>query len=72
MRRETAWIFITPVQTTLAGASTAVLSNALNAALSALRPFTVVRARGTFHLQSDQAAQDEFYQALIGLCVVSD
>ncbi len=72
IRRTSMWLFGTPVATSLGAASTAVIQNALNAAALALRPFTIVRTRGTFHLQSDQQAVTEFYQASIGMAVVSD
>ena len=71
-RRETLWIGSTTAETTLAGAPTAVLTNALNATALALRPFTVVRVRGFMHIHSDQAGADETYGASYGQCVVSD
>jgi len=56
----------------MAAASTAVLSNSLNAAGLALRPFTVVRARGFAWCRSDQSVASEDFLASFGLCVVSD
>jgi len=46
--------------------------NSANAALLALRPFTVTRTRGFLHVESDQVAGDESYQVALGCCVVSD
>ncbi len=71
VRRQSLWLFLTPTRTTLSAANSAVLSNSLSAAALALRPFTVVRSRGTMHLESDQSAASEFYQCSSGLCVVS-
>ncbi len=72
MRRDTLWAFLAPSQTSLAAASTAALINSPNAAQDALRPYTVIRVRGTLHVQSDQSAASEFYQASLGMCVVTD
>ena len=71
-RRETQWLSLDPVSNTLAAGSTAVVSNVMSAAELALRPFTVVRTRGIFNLQSDQAGVSEFYHAGFGAAVVSD
>ena len=71
-RRESLWIFGTPIDTVLSAASTAALISTLNAAALALRPFTVVRTRGTFWLRSDQSATSEDFQASLGMAVVSD
>ncbi len=70
--RETLWLGTQTAETTLAGAPTAVLTNSLNAAALALRPFTVVRTRGIIHIHSDQAGADESYGVAVGCCVVSD
>ncbi len=70
--RETVWVGSGTVETTLAGAPTAVLINSLNSAALSLRPFTVVRVRGVMHIHSDQAGADETYGAAYGQCVVSD
>ncbi len=72
MRRETMWISGGIAATTMATASTAVLSGSLNAAALALRPFTVVRVRGMLHSRSDQISADEGYSCSFGLAVVSD
>ncbi len=57
-RRQTLWFGGVSVQSTLAGASTAILQTSLNAAALALRPFTVVRNHGFVFLESDQVVAD--------------
>jgi len=71
-RRESIWISQIPIDTTLAAASTAALISTLNAAALALRPFTVVRTRGSLWVRSDQTVTSEDYQASLGLAVVSE
>ncbi len=71
MRRDTAWFFVTPVVTAIAG-STAVLISTFNAAALALRPFTIVRTRLGGWYGSDQDAATEEYGAAYGSCIVSD
>jgi len=71
-RRETMWIELGTVASTLAGAPTAVLASSLNAAGLALRPFTVVRVRGWLECHSDQAAASESYLGDFAMAVVSD
>ena len=71
-RRETAWLSLSTVEVTLAGAPTAVLATSLNAAALALRPFTIVRVRGYLHCQSDQAAAPETFGVAQGFAIVSD
>ena len=70
--RETAWLFVDTVESTMAGAPTAVLANSLNASALALRPFTIVRTRGVFFVNSDQIVANESYGADRGYAVVSD
>ncbi len=70
--RETSWISIDRVAATLATANAAALLGTLNAAALLLRPFTVVRSRGIFHLESDQTAASEIVHIAIGLAVVLD
>ncbi len=70
--RETLWIDVSTVETTLAGAPTAVLANSLNAAALALRPFTITRTRGVMHTRSDQTTGSESYGVDLGMAVVSD
>ena len=72
MRRESIWFDVAPVNFNLGAALVPVVMNSLNAAAQALRPFTVVRTRGFYHVRSDQNAADETYHAAIGACVVSD
>ena len=72
-RRQTAWIGGVDNDTFLAGAAgNAVFVGSLNAAALALRPFTVVRVRGLFSLQSDQTGGLEEGKAAFGMAVVSD
>ena len=70
--RLTTWAFITPVATTLATNTTAVLVSSLNAAALALRPFTIVRMHLEVFMRSDQSAAVEAQAASIGAAVVSD
>ena len=70
--RESLWFDGPVFNTNMGAASTAVLVSSLSAAALALRPFTVVRTRGSMFLETDQQAASEFYQAAIGCCVVSD
>jgi len=72
MRRETVWLFEPASQITLAAAATAALVTSLNAAALALRPFTVIRSRGSWLVSSDQSAASEFYFGSYGYAVVSD
>jgi len=72
MRRQTAWVFVAETNSTIAGATTALLIGTANAALLALRPFTIVRTRGFLHVHSDQEAASENYGGSIGYSVVSD
>ena len=71
-RRDTLWGSTPAAITTLAAASTATLVASLSAAALALRPFTIVRIRGYWFVDSDQSAASEDYGAAIGCCVVSD
>ncbi len=70
--RETLWVGITESVTTLASANSAFLINSGNAALLALRPFTIVRTLGYFATRSDQTGASENYDAALGISVVSD
>ena len=71
-RRESLWLFFPTSEVNLAAASTAVLGFSLNAAALALRPFTIVRTRLTWHTRSDQSAATELWGTSLGMCVVSD
>ena len=68
--RKSLWIGITPTITT--SVTGGVITNALNAAALALRPFTIVRTHLQFYAHSDQAATSETYGGAVGMAVVSD
>ena len=70
-KRDTAWLFIDPSNTTLAAAGGTLVAS-LNASALALRPFTVVRTHLIAFLHSDQVAATEVYGAGLGMSVVSD
>jgi len=72
MRRETVWLGIAHASATLAASATAALTNASSAMVLALRPFTIVRTRGTWLVLSDQSAASESFIGSIGYSVVSD
>jgi len=72
MRRATQWLEAPFVSTTLASTNAVALTLVMTAAEKALRPFTVVRIRGTMHVRSDQTAALESYGATMGYCVVSE
>jgi len=73
-RRKMLWLDFAQVFTDRfsVGAATAVLQSSLNAAALALRPFTIVRTRGTLHVDSDQNAATEIPFGALGFAVVSD
>ncbi len=71
-RRKTVWIGIGPTRTSFSGPSVTVLFLGLNATALALRPFTVVRVRGLWHVSSDQEVADEVQHIAMGFAVVSD
>ncbi len=71
-KRQSAWFENPPGVTTIAAASTAVLVGSLNAAALAMRPFTIIRTRGSLFYKSDQSAANERYGCGYGLAVVSD
>ena len=70
--RESVWLSIAPTTTTITAAGTSVLFTGFSAGALALRPFTIVRTRGTLAIRSDQAVATEVFQASLGLAVVSD
>jgi len=70
-RRETTWLDVPIVESTLA-AGTAALLLTLTTAEKARRPFTVVRTRIVAQIISDQVAASERPAAALGACVVSD
>ena len=69
-RRQTSWASIGVIQTTVDGSAS--LASSGNAALLALRPFTIVRTHLEILLQSDQLAVTEAQVAAVGLMVGSD
>ena len=71
MRRETLWAGQSPADTVV-GTSSAVLISVFNAALLALRPFTIVRTRGRIGVFLDQFAEPESYGVGYGIAVVSE
>ncbi len=52
-RRETFWIASSVIVAAPAAASTAILLSTLNAAVLAVRPFTIVRTIGELFTRSD-------------------
>ena len=70
-KRLSTWLGIGIGSTTLT-ASGGTLTNALNAAALALRPFTIVRTYMEFMVISDQAASVESQVCAFGMAVVSD
>ena len=72
MRRETLWFDGLEWIQGLTSPSTAVFLGSLSAGALAIRPFTVIRTRGTFFVSSDQAAATERYGCALGNCVISD
>ena len=71
-RRKTQWIPLTPAIDVIATASTALLIGSLNAAALALRPFTIVRTRGFWSINSDQISASEDFDCSFGIAVVTD
>ncbi len=72
MVRETLWADFTSTLTAIANPQNATMVNVTGAVLLDLRPWTVIRARGMLHLQSDQSAAAEDQAAIWGMCIVSD
>jgi len=70
--RETAWVGIVGTNSNLISANTALLFVGLDATLLAMRPFTVIRTRGFWHISSDQEIADEEQSVAMGLAVVSE
>jgi len=71
-RRETQWLELPTVSFGLASPNAASLLLSLTTAEKALRPFTIVRTRGSFLIHSDQAVAFEYFDMTLGGCVVSD
>ena len=72
MRRESVWLALVPTFTTVAVAATPVLFGGYSAAALALRPFTIVRTRGFWRINSDQEGADEAYSCALAMAIVSD
>ena len=72
MVRETLWGDLGEASTTLPGANSGALVNVTGATLLAIRPWTVVRVRGLWHVESDQSAASETYSVAFGAAVVTD
>ena len=72
MVRETLWGDVTGTFTNFSGPATVVLLNVTGTVLLNVRPWTVVRARGFWHIQSDQSAAAELQSASVGMAIVSD
>ena len=70
--RETIWFGAQAFTQTLGVPTTTALVQSLNALALALRPFTIVRTRGSVLVNSDQNAASEDYGASFGEAVVSD
>ncbi len=70
-RRDTLWGAGTPASS-IETASGGTLLTSLGAGALALRPFTIIRNRFTFHISSDQAAAAEDQVGAYGRAVVSD
>ncbi len=64
-RRQTDWFGISLGPTTVA-ASERLLLASLNAAALGLRPFTVVRIRLMFFVESDQSVASELVRGVLG------
>ncbi len=71
-RRETVWVGVTEVNTTLASSNLVAFISSLNATLLAARPFTIIRSRGILAFRSDQTGASESFNAALGYAVVSD
>ena len=69
-KRLTSWVGFTLAQVTVDGSANLVQS--FNAALLAVRSFTIVRTHFSYYYVSDQAAVTEGYSGAVGLAVVSD
>ena len=71
-RRESRWLEIPAVSTSLAAASTAVISHVFTTEELALRPFTIVRTRGVWHGRSDQAGANENWHIGLSAAIISE
>ncbi len=72
-RRQTVWVGLTSgTDRVNVTANSAFLLAVGTAQLLALRPFTIVRTRGTILVSTDQIAADEEPQMILGMGVFSD
>ncbi len=71
MRRESMWVGSALADTAFS-ATGGTLLTVSNAALLALRPFTIVRSHYEIHIRSDQVSATENFAFCFGSCVVSD
>ncbi len=69
--RIPTWVGFTGVATTIVG-NASVLIGQGNAALLALRPFTIIRTRAIVQVESDQAAASETVIGAFGAIVVQE
>ena len=69
-KRLTSWFQFAPIVITDAASFT--IAFFLNAAVLALRPFTIVRTRYEAYIQLDQTAASEIFVTAIGMAIVSD
>ncbi len=65
------WLAINVNLVSVAG-NAKVLASVLNAGALALRPFTIVRTRALFQVESDQTAASETTRGAVGMAVVSE
>ena len=70
-KRANVWIGVFIDLVTVA-ASSKVLVGSLNAAALALRPFTIIRSRIIYQVETDQSAASEAARGAFGMIVVSD
>ncbi len=70
-RRETLWLFFSPISATFTAVGGTLLGS-LNAAALALRPFTIIRQYYEMMIVSDQAAAIETQIGAFATAVVSD
>ncbi len=71
MVRESSWVSIPAVATTLTGGGAGLIRSS-SAGVDLLRPFTIVRTRIHLGLQSDQLVATEDQVCGYGACVVTD
>ena len=71
-RRLTQWLSLPWTVTNLTTTSSAAIILSLDSVGLALRPFTIVRTRGTLAVYSDQVIASETARSSLGFAVVSD